>query len=112
MAEKLMKLERIVDQQSALLETLQNERKSSAKTNNLNEGVDKSYGQLSVGKIAIQRTCREIKTADPALSSGMYWIDPDGQGIGDDPVYVYCDMTTGKCYLYYAIATAIRLTIK
>lgn len=25
----------------------------------------------------------------------MYWIDPDGQGIGDNPISVYCDMTTG-----------------
>jgi hypothetical protein len=28
----------------------------------------------------------------------MQWIDPDGQGIGDDPIYVYCDMTTGTIH--------------
>jgi hypothetical protein len=26
----------------------------------------------------------------------MYWIDPDGQGVGDGAIYVYCDMTSGK----------------
>jgi hypothetical protein len=26
---------------------------------------------------------------------GNYWIDPDGQGVGDDPIFVYCDMATG-----------------
>ncbi|KAK4011383.1 hypothetical protein OUZ56_020497 [Daphnia magna] len=26
----------------------------------------------------------------------MYWIDPDGQGVGDDPIYVFCNMTTGS----------------
>ena len=44
---------------------------------------------------AIFRTCTELHQADPTLNSGMYWIDPDGQGVGDDPIYVECDMTTG-----------------
>ena len=25
----------------------------------------------------------------------MYWVDPDGMGSGDPPIFVYCDMTTG-----------------
>jgi hypothetical protein len=51
--------------------------------------------QLSV-KNSLPRTCREARAADPSLSSGMYWIDPDGQGVGDDPIYVYCDMAKGN----------------
>lgn len=42
------------------------------------------------------KTCREIQLADPSLPSGLYWIDPDGQGVGDDPIQVHCDMVTGK----------------
>jgi uncharacterized coiled-coil protein SlyX len=41
------------------------------------------------------RTCKEIHSNDPSSPSGMYWIDPDGQGVGDDSIYVHCDMTTG-----------------
>lgn len=41
------------------------------------------------------KTCLEARTADPSLESGMFWIDPDGQSRGDDPIYVYCNMTTG-----------------
>lgn len=41
------------------------------------------------------RTCHETHLSDLSLGSGMYWIDPDGHGIGDDPIYVYCDMTSG-----------------
>jgi hypothetical protein len=26
----------------------------------------------------------------------MYWIDPDGIGIGDGAIYVHCDMKTGE----------------
>ena len=53
--------------------------------------------QLTAGKAnnVILRTCREIKAADPLANSGMYWIDPDGQGVGDDPIYVHCNMTSG-----------------
>ena len=52
--------------------------------------------QLQNGKNSIMsRTCREVRDGDPSLTSGMYWIDPDGQGIGDGPIYVYCAMATG-----------------
>lgn len=50
----------------------------------------------SSAKSVIFRTCRETRAADPSLTSGMYWIDPDGQGVGDDPIHVYCDMTSGS----------------
>lgn len=42
------------------------------------------------------RSCHEIQLTNPSLSSGMYWIDPDGQGIGDGPIYVYCDVKAGQ----------------
>jgi hypothetical protein len=38
----------------------------------------------------------EALTADPSLKSGMFFIDPDGHGMGDEPIYVYCNMTKGK----------------
>jgi hypothetical protein len=41
----------------------------------------------SSGKSGIPRTCRELRAVNPSLSSGVQWIDPDGQGIGDDPIY-------------------------
>jgi hypothetical protein len=49
----------------------------------------------STGKSGSPRTCRELRAAEPSLPSGMHWIDPDGQGVGDDLIYVYCDMTSG-----------------
>ena len=45
---------------------------------------------------SIHRTCHEVRTAGPSLTSGKYWIDPDGQGVGDDPINVFCDMSKGK----------------
>ena len=56
----------------------------------------------SSGKSGIPRTCREFRAANPSIASGMQWIDPDGQGIGDDPIYVYCDMSTGKLPLSFS----------
>ena len=49
----------------------------------------------------IARTCHELRSSDPSLHSGMYYIDPDGQNIGDSPISVYCDMITGKTCLYF-----------
>ncbi len=44
------------------------------------------------------RTCKEARDSGlPEFQeSGMYWIDPDGLGIGDGVIYVYCDMSSGK----------------
>ena len=56
-----------------------------------------AIGQNSVGRsVSFPRTCRELRASDPTLTSGMHWIDPDGQAVGDDPIYVYCNMATGK----------------
>ena len=44
------------------------------------------------------RSCAEARSADPTLQSGNYYVDPDGTNIGDDPINVYCDMTTGIRY--------------
>ncbi len=38
-------------------------------------------------------SCKAIHASYPALSDGVYTIDPDGDG-GTDPFQVYCDMTT------------------
>lgn len=59
------------------------------------EKVD--YSLLPVRKqYQTPKTCLEALTADPSLKSGMFFIDPDGHGMGDEPIYVYCNMTTGK----------------
>lgn len=54
-----------------------------------------AVARQSSGRSGIPRTCLEAHLIDPSISSGKYWIDPDGQGVGDAPIYVYCDMTSG-----------------
>jgi hypothetical protein len=63
----------------------------------------------SNGRSGIPRTCRELRAANPSLASGMQFIDPDGQGIGDDPIYVYCDMSTGKFRHFHLFLFKIKL---
>lgn len=67
--------------------------KSSPRFETTSSGV---VDDRSDAKNAILRTCLEIRETDPSLDSGMYWIDPDGQGVGDGAIYVFCDMTSGK----------------
>ena len=66
---------------------IQNDKKSACE-----------IGNRPVTTAAVPRTCREARSGDPTLNSGMYWIDPDGQGVGDGPIYVYCDMNSGKTF--------------
>ncbi len=83
MAEKVARLEL----------ALHNEREINSRLAKKNVNAIETQ---SAARNSIPRTCREARLADPTLTSGMHWIDPDGQGVGDDPIYVYCNMTTGK----------------
>ena len=84
--EKVIRLESKVQKLESSVVVLQENRKS----------IDPL-----TGRSAIPRTCREARLADPSLDSGMHWIDPDGQGVGDDPIYVHCDMTTGTIPVHW-----------
>ena len=42
----------------------------------------------------LPRSCFELKATNPSAQSGVYFIDPDGQIGADQPIQVYCDMTT------------------
>jgi len=42
----------------------------------------------------LPRSCFELKATNPSAQSGVYSIDPDGQIGADQPIQVYCDMTT------------------
>jgi hypothetical protein len=48
---------------------------------------------------AVGRTCHELRAASPAITSGYYWIDPDGVGVGDKAIRVYCNMTNGATFI-------------
>ena len=86
---KVIRLEEKELEQELLIEELQKER-----------DLYSSIRERSLGRsVSFPRTCRELRSADPTLTSGMHWIDPDGQGIGDDPIYVYCDMTKGTKFI-------------
>ncbi|XP_045028722.1 uncharacterized protein LOC123471449 isoform X2 [Daphnia magna] len=80
---KVVRLEAKVEKQDSLLADLKKGHKP------LKENVDINQHRR---QNATLRTCHEIHVANPSYPSGMYWIDPDGQGIGDPPIYVYCEM--------------------
>ncbi len=85
---RLEELETKVQQQEILLMNL------AAHLQKGDEPSNKTLSSGKEGKSSSLRTCHETRAADPSLTSGMYWIDPDGQGVGDDPINVYCDMIT------------------
>ncbi len=56
----------------------------------------------SMSKHVFHRTCHEARAANSSLVSGMHWIDPDGRGVGDEPIHVHCNMTTGNSIFEYS----------
>ena len=95
---KVTGLEETLQQQELLIKELQKERQSTESIpNNLALNFEPSMGKSAT----FSRMCRELRASDPSLTSGMHWIDPDGQGVGDDPIYVYCDMTNGTQFIIY-----------
>ncbi|MEZ4453025.1 MAG: fibrinogen-like YCDxxxxGGGW domain-containing protein [Nannocystaceae bacterium] len=57
------------------------------------ESQDCGVGLCAQGSCALAISCKALKDANPGLSSGIYDLDPDGDG-GEPPFKAYCDMTT------------------
>ena len=93
----MTRLEAKVQEQETILNFLlqENELPISSTGSKSIENYRQNVIQTS-GRSGISRTCRELRASNPSLASGMQFIDPDGQGIGDDPIYVYCDMSSGN----------------
>ncbi len=60
---------------------------------------------LSETTATLPRSCFEALTSNPSMESGIYEIDPDGSNVGDDPIAVFCNATTGKKNLYFFNST-------
>ena len=67
------------------------------------QSVQTQYRTCSELKSATLRNYREIGFEDVPIKSGYYWIDVDGQGVGERPIYVYCNMTDGNKLLWFNI---------
>ncbi|XP_046456826.1 uncharacterized protein LOC124203952 [Daphnia pulex] len=93
---KVTRLEAKVEQQESqiaalILKEREKDQSSSTKKFTMSVELNQNYKRN-----AIFRTCQELRSSNPLLESGMYWIDPDGQGVGDDAIHVLCDMKSGK----------------
>ena len=92
---QVTRLEEKVDHQERRLHNLTEQLAAAEKELTLAKSVESS-DELGNRQSAIYRTCHEACAADSSLKSGMHWIDPDGKGVGDEPIRVHCNMTTGK----------------
>ncbi len=94
---KVIRLEETVQHQEQLISALQSQIPSKSSAEFISSSLATANDdQRSAGRnFMFPRTCREARAIDPSLGSGMHWIDPDGQGNGDEPIYVYCDMNKG-----------------
>lgn len=77
-------LKKIVARLEERLEALQVEKREQIKP-----------PKVSNSSEVVARSCEELRRSNESVESGMYWIDPDGPGAGDAPIYVSCNMATG-----------------
>ena len=89
---KVTRLEAKIEHQALLMNNLHSVCPPAFK---LVKEVVKTAPKL-VEKSIIPRTCQEARGNNLSLSSGMYGIDPDGNNVGDDAIYVFCNMETGN----------------
>ena len=52
--------------------------------------------KINSQQIEIDQLKKKNSDTNPSAQSGVYSIDPDGQIGADEPILVYCDMTTGN----------------
>ena len=71
----------------------------------LEERVEK-LEQLS--KFKTLRSCAELKARGLTLS-GLYDIDPDGEGIGYEPIRVFCDFESGSTQIFHDKEDTIKV---
>lgn len=88
---------RVLEQHTNLISNLEELTKKQA---DIIKSLDFTINQQGLGaNDYVRRSCLEIRSFNPSLPSGMYWIDPDGQEAGDAPIVAFCDMNTG--FLFY-----------
>ncbi|XP_046632041.1 contactin-associated protein-like 2 isoform X2 [Daphnia pulicaria] len=75
-----------------------------------NKASEKNSHTSVTSRGVIPRSCHEARLADPSLSTGVYWIDPDGQGVGDDPIQVNCDMSSGTTIIGHNTEVATNVS--
>ncbi|MBN2800328.1 MAG: hypothetical protein JXX28_14405, partial [Deltaproteobacteria bacterium] len=79
------------------------------------DDADPAVGDDSCGGLSPEtamQSCWAIHEFDAALPSGLYWIDPDGDGDTTDAWQAHCDMSRdgGGWTLVMANNAAVRLT--
>ncbi|XP_046632837.1 uncharacterized protein LOC124312378 [Daphnia pulicaria] len=62
----------------------------------IQDNMNKNSEHPPLSQNALPRTCQAARAANSFLTSGLYWIDPDGSATGDEPIRVYCNMNTGS----------------
>ena len=82
-----------IDQLNAQLEQLKHA--NDVQIAQLWKTISTANTEADSKQYSLPRSCYEILVADPTVMSDNYYIDPDGASVGDPPVQVYCNMTTG-----------------
>ena len=105
-------IQALLNRIATLEERLDNSEKSISelkKTEVLDIPIEDRVEKLEqMSKYKTLRSCQEMSNRGVTLS-GLYDIDPDGEGIGHEPIKVYCDFNTGSTQILHDKEDVIKI---
>ena len=76
------------------------------------DSLEKRVEKLEeLSKFKTLRSCQELSNRG-LTKSGLFDIDPDGDGIGYGPITVYCNFETNETSIYHDREDLIKVSIK
>ena len=87
-------------------------RAENANLKNADDSLEKRVEKLEeLSKFKTLRSCQELSNRG-LTKSGVFDIDPDGDGIGYGPITVYCNFETNETSIYHDREDLIKVSIK
>ena len=96
-------IDTLKDEKTELLKRIETLEKNNAKD------VEERLENLEeLSKIKILRTCAELQQHG-IDRNGIFLVDPDGELIGEEPIYVYCDFDQGTTEVMHDMEELMKI---
>ena len=105
-------IQNLIERLDALETEVKQLRAENTNLKNADDSLEKRVEKLEeLSKFKTLRSCQELSNRG-LTKSGLFDIDPDGDGIGYGPITVYCNFETNETSIYHDREDLIKVSIK